>query len=529
MDIKECILSGRASLGIELGSTRIKAVLIGGDFSPAASGSYEWENRFENGIWTYRLEDAVSGVQAAYAALAEEVRGKYGIELERLASIGVSAMMHGYLPLDKNDELLTPFRTWRNTFAEKAAAELTESFGFNIPCRWSIAHLYHAISNGENHCSDIAYLTTLAGYIHYLLTGVKAVGAGEASGMFPIDGEKLCYNEEYLGKFDRIAAEKGFDIPVRSILPDILPAGENAGYLTEKGARLLDPSGKLCAGIPFCPPEGDAGTGMTATNSVAAGTGNVSAGTSVFAMIILGKPLEGYYPEIDIVASPDGKPAAMVHCNSCTNEINAWAQLFKGFLNSMGIERSMGDIYSAIFGEALKGEKDCGGLLLYNFLSGEPAVGLDEGRPLLVRTPDAGLDFANLARVQLYSAVSALKIGMEILKKENVSAEMLMGHGGYFKSSDAGQRILAAALDTPVSVMKTAGEGGPWGMALLAAYLVRKEKGETLDSFLRNKVFAESSPSVIYPDPDDRAGFDSYMEGYRKGLAVERCAVENIR
>ena len=524
MDLRQYLLEGKAVLGMELGSTRIKAVLIGPDHAPIASGDHTWENRLENGVWTYHLEDAWTGVQDAFANLKKDVEQKYGVKLTKLAAIGVSAMMHGYLAFDQANKQLAPFRTWRNTMTAQAAEELTAQFEFNIPQRWSIAHLYQAMLNQEEHVKEIAHLTTLAGYLHWQLTGVKVLGVGEASGMFPIDSEKLDYDAEMLASFDKTAAQMGYTWNLRGILPAVVNAGEEAGALTAEGAKLLDPSGELEAGAVCCPPEGDAGTGMVATNAVAVRTGNVSAGTSVFAMIVLEKPLSRVYPEIDMVTTPTGKPVAMVHCNNCTSDINAWAGMIKGFCDAAGLKVGMNDIYTAIFTSALEGEKDCGGVVNVAMLSGEPVVGLEEGRPMIVRMPDAKLNFANFSRSIVCGAMTALKIGMEILKKENVQIDSLLGHGGYFKTPVVGQKMLAAALNTPVSVMETAGEGGPWGMALLAAYRVNKAEGQTLEAYLNERVFASANAVKEWPDTADVEGFDAYTARFVKVMAAEKAA-----
>ena len=528
MDIKEQIAQGRCCLGIELGSTRIKAVLIGPDHAPVASGDHGWENRLEDGVWTYHMEDVWAGLQDAYAKLRADVKERYGVELTAMAAMGFSAMMHGYVALDQEDRLLVPFRTWRNTITGQAAQLLTERFQFNIPQRWSIAHLYQAILNGEDHVKDICYLTTLAGYVHYKLTGRRVMGVGEASGMFPIDSNTGDFDQAMVDSFDALVAEKGYPWKLRDILPQVLSAGEEAGILTAEGAKLLDPTGSLTPGIPLAPPEGDAGTGMAATNAVAPRTGNVSAGTSVFAMIVLEKALSKVYPEIDMVTTPTGKPVAMVHCNNCTNEINAWAQVFKGFLEALGQTPEMNAVFTAMFRSALEGAADGGGLTLYNYLSGEPITDLEEGRPLLVRTPQAKLDFPNFMRTQLYSALATLKIGMDILAGEQVAVDRLLGHGGFFKTPEAGQRIMAAAAGAPVSVMETAGEGGPWGMALLAAYLVEKEPGQSLEDYLDSRVFAGQKVVTLEPQKQDMEGFEQFMRQYRAGLAVERQAVESL-
>ena len=524
--IRQAIQSGKTCMGLEMGSTRIKAVLITPDHIPVASWDHAWENQYENGVWTYSMEAVWAGLRDAYAKLAANVKEQYEVELRKMAGIGFSGMMHGYLALDKNGELLAPFRTWRNTITGQAAEELTELLQFNIPQRWSISHLYQAVLNKESHVKDIAYLTTLCGYVHYKLTGEKVLGVGEASGMFPIDSEICSFDEKMLDACN----EKLKDYPwkLRDILPRVLKAGDPAGTLTEEGARLLDPSGTLEAGIPLCPPEGDAGTGMVATNAVAARTGNVSAGTSIFAMVVLERPLSKVYPEIDMVTTPSGKPVAMVHCNNCTNEINAWAGIFRGLLEALGQKTYMNQLYTAMFQSALEGEKDGGGLLLYNYLSGEPVTGLSDGRPLLVRTPDARLNFANFMRVQLYSALASLKLGLDILAKEQVAVDCLVGHGGFFKTPVVGQRIMAAAAGAPVTVMETAGEGGPWGMALLAAYGVNRTKDQELEDYLAKNVFSGMAGSTLEPDQTDMDGFAAFLNHYVKGLAVEKAACENV-
>ncbi|MBE5815663.1 MAG: ATPase [Clostridiales bacterium] len=522
------IEAGKAVLGIELGSTRIKAVLIGADHSPIAMGDHGWENRLENGVWTYHLTDVWAGVQDAFAKLAADVKAKYGTELTALAGIGISAMMHGYLPFDKEGNQLAEFRTWRNTMTEQAAAQLTELFGFNIPQRWSIAHLDQAILNGEAHVANIAHLNTLAGYIHWQLTGRKVLGVGEASGMFPISDETGKYDEKMLAAYDQRLAAKGISWKLEDILPTVLNAGEDAGSLTAEGARLLDPTGKLQPGALVCPPEGDAGTGMVATNSVAVRTGNVSAGTSVFAMIVLEKSLSKVYPEIDMVTTPTGKPVAMVHCNNCTSDINAWAGMLHGFAAAAGKPVDMGDVYVTLFNAAMEGEKDCGGVVNYNYFSGEPVTGLEEGRPMLVRMPDAKLSFANFARSLVFGAIVSLKLGMDILAAEKVQIDSLLGHGGFFKTPGVGQSLMAAALGTPVSVMETAGEGGPWGMALLAAYRVNRTESESLEAYLSEKVFGDNKGSKAEPAAADAEGFNAYTKLFVAGLEAEKAAAKHM-
>ena len=508
-------------LGIELGSTRIKAVLIDESFVPVASGDFEWENQLVNGVWTYSMDAVHTGIQTCVANLKADVRARYGVELTSVGAIGVSAMMHGYLPFDADGKQLAEFRTWRNTITGEAAAKLTELFGFNIPQRWSIAHLYQAMLNGEEHVKEIAYLTTLAGYIHWRLTGEKVMGVGEASGMFPIDSAKCDYDEEMLRKFKALT---GADL--RAILPRVLPAGAAAGTLTEAGARFLDPSGTLRSGIPVAPCEGDAGTGMTATNSVRVRTGNVSAGTSDFAMIVTDHPL-GVHREIDMVTTPDGAPVAMVHCNNCTSDINAWVNLFSEFAAMMGVKVGKGELFTGLFRKALEGDPDCGGLMSFNYFSGEGVTDLDEGRPVFARVPDAKFTLANFMRTHLLSALATLKIGMDILTDlEQVRIDKLYGHGGFFKTPEAGQRMLSAAVNTPVSVMETAGEGGPYGMALLGAYMLWKDEGESLPDFLDNKVFAGAKSVTLMAEPADVEGFAAFLARYRRALPLERTATE---
>lgn len=526
--MKDYIESGKAVLGIEFGSTRIKAVLIGEDKSPIASGSHDWENSLVDGIWTYSLEEIWSGLQDCYSKMAADVEEKYGAKITKLASIGFSAMMHGYMAFDKEGNLLVPFRTWRNTITEQASKELTELFGYPIPQRWSIAHLYQAILNGEEHVKDIAFQTTLAGYIHWQLCGEKVLGVGEASGMFPIDIKTKDFNKKMIAQFNEKVTD--FDWKLEDILPKVLVAGENAGTLSAEGAKLLDPSGNLEAGVPMCPPEGDAGTGMAATNSVKVRTGNISAGTSVFGMVVLEHELKEVHPEIDLVTTPDGNLVGMVHCNNCTSDLNAWVNCFKEFLESLGVEVSMPKIYDAFYYEAEKGDPDCGGLLAYNYFSGEHTTGFEEGRPLFVRKPDNKFSFANFAKVNLYTALGALKTGLDImLIDEGVKLDRITGHGGLYKTPRVGQQITANAINAPVSVMKTAGEGGAWGIALLADYMISKEDGETLDEYLENKVFAGNEGSVLDPQPDEVEGFNVFIERYKKGLAIERAAVDNLR
>ena len=511
------------ALGIELGSTRIKAVLIDGNHIPIASGSHEWENRLVNGVWTYTMEDIHTGIRAAYADLKRDVKEKYGVTLTTVGALGVSAMMHGYLPFDQDGNQLAEFRTWRNTITGEAASELTELFGFNIPQRWSIAHLYQAIINGEEHVKDISRLTTLAGYIHYRLTGLHVMGVGEASGMFPIDSAANNYDAAMAEKFDAISKQAW---KLRDILPKVLTAGENAGYLTAGGAKFLDPDGDLQPGVPIAPCEGDAGTGMAATNSVRVRTGNVSAGTSDFAMIVTDRPL-GVHREIDMVTTPAGAPVAMVHCNNCTSDINAWANLLAEYSAAIGVPMKRGQVLDLMFAKALEGDADCGGLLSYNYFSGEGVTDIDEGRPVFARMQNAAFTLPNFMRTHILSALATLKIGLDILtQEEKVEIDRLYGHGGFFKAPVTGQRMLSAAVGAPVSTMETAGEGGPYGMALLAAYMLRKEDGESLADYLDNKVFANARSSTLMAEPGDIAGFSVFLNRYKKALPMERAATE---
>lgn len=524
------IKSGKAILGVEFGSTRIKAVLVDDTNAPIASGSHDWENRLENGIWTYSEEDIMTGLQSCYASLAADVKDRYGVEITSLAAMGFSGMMHGYIALDENDKMLVPFRTWRNTVTDEASRILTKELGFHIPQRWSAAHLYQAILNGEEHVGRIRYLTTLAGYIHYRLTGKKVMGIGEASGMFPIDTAARDYNADMIGRFNTLAADKGVNLDIESILPKVLVAGEDAGTLTTEGAALLDVSGKLCAGIRLCPPEGDAGTGMTATNSVSCGTGNVSAGTSVFAMVVLEKELEKVHDELDIVTTPDGSNVAMVHCNNCTSDLNAWVGLFGEFAAAAGLDMPTDRLFGILYNKALEGTKDCGGMMAYNYFSGEHITGFEEGRPLFARTPNSRMNLADFMRTHLYSALGALKVGLDILiKDEKVVISRVTGHGGLFKTPVVGQKILAAAMNAPVTVLETAGEGGAWGMAVLASYMIHKDAEEELGAFLQRAVFAGMKETTIAPDTGDVAGFDSFIQRYRAALPAERAVIDSIR
>lgn len=527
MTAKQTIESGKAILGIEFGSTRIKAVLIDEENKPIAQGSHEWENQLVDGLWTYSIEAIWYGLQDCYADLRANVRKDYDTEIEILAGIGISAMMHGYMAFDANKEILVPFRTWRNTNTGKAAAALSELFVYNIPLRWSISHLYQAILDNEEHVANIKFLTTLAGYIHWQLTGQKVLGIGDASGMIPVDPETKDYSAEMVQKFDKLIETKGFPWKLLDILPKAITAGENAGFLTEEGAKRLDISGHLKPGIPLCPPEGDAGTGMVATNAVRQRTGNVSAGTSSFSMIVLEKDLSKPYEMIDMVTTPDGSLVAMVHCNNCTSDLNAWINLFKEYQQLLGIPVDMNEVYGKLYNNALNGDTDCGGLISYNYISGEPVTGLEEGRPLFVRSASDKFTLANFMRAHLYASVGVLKIGNDILfKEEKVKVDRITGHGGLFKTKGVGQRILAAAINSPISVMETAGEGGAWGIALLAAYMVRNEQKLPLDEYLDKVVFAGDAGVEIAPTPEDVEGFNKYIENYKACLGIERAAVD---
>ncbi len=528
--VKQTIEAGKAIAGIELGSTRIKTVLIDEDHVPIASGSYDWENKLDGHIWTYSLEDIWKGLQGSYQDMVRDVKEKYGAEVKKLAAIGFSAMMHGYMAFDSQDQLLVPFRTWRNTITGQAADELTKLFQYNIPQRWSIAHLYQAILNGEEHVKDVAYFTTLSGYIHWQLTGQRVLGIGDASGMFPINIQDKDFDSGMIEKFDELVKDKGYPWKLRQIMPRVLTAGEDAGTLTEEGAKRLDPSGTLEGGIPVCPPEGDAGTGMAATNSVAVRTGNVSAGTSVFAMIVLEKELSKVHTEIDMVTTPSGSLVAMAHANNCTSDLNAWVSIFREFSEAMGMKVDMNQLFGTLYNKALEGDPDCGGLLSYGYYSGENIIPVDEGRPVFVRTPESRFNLANFMRTHLYAALGALKIGMDILvKEEKIQIDKILGHGGLFKTPGVGQRIMAAAMQAPVSVMETAGEGGAWGIALLAAYEVLREENETLESYLDNKVFAGNEGVRMEPDAGDVAGFETFIERFKNGLSIEQEAIRKMR
>lgn len=523
----DAIVKGNTTLGIELGSTRIKAVLIGEDHAVLASGGHGWENQYENGIWTYSMQDVWDGLRDCYHDLAKNVKENYGVMLTTVGSIGFSGMMHGYLPFDDQDNLLVPFRTWRNTMTEQAAQELTNLFEFNIPMRWSIAFLWQAILNGEAHVDNISYLTTLAGYVHWKLTGEKVVGVGEASGMFPIDSTTGEFDTLMAALFDKLLAEKQMPWRFEHIIPSVLPAGALGGQLTEEGARILAPSGNLRAGIPVCPPEGDADTGMVATGSIDVRTGNVSAGTSSFAMIVMESEMESYHTEIDVITTPSGKPVAMVHTNTCTSDIDAWVRLLRETVEAFGASVDTTKLYDTLYNKALVGDIDCGGMLAYNYYSGEPVSKTEGGRPMFVREPDSRFTLANFMRTHLFSALATLRIGMDILfDKEQVKVDVIAGHGGFFKTEVVGQRLMAAVMETPVAVIETAGEGGAWGMAILAAYMMRKEKDETLEAYLQNRIFTNVKKIVLEANDADIQSFRDFLARYKKGLPIERAAVD---
>lgn len=527
LDAKSTIETGKAILGIELGSTRIKAVLIDQENKPIAQGSHTWENQLVNGLWTYSIEAIWSGLQDCYADLRSNVKKLYDVEIETLSAIGVSAMMHGYMPFNEKEEILVPFRTWRNTNTGQAAAALSELFVYNIPLRWSISHLYQAILDNEAHVKEISFLTTLAGYVHWQITGEKVLGIGDASGMLPIDPTTNNYSAEMVDKFNNLITSKEYSWKLQDILPKVLSAGENAGVLTLEGSKKLDASGHLKPGIPVCPPEGDAGTGMVATNAVKQRTGNVSAGTSSFSMIVLEKELSKPYEMIDMVTTPDGSLVAMVHCNNCTSDLNAWVNLFKEYQELLGIPVDMDEIYSKLYNIALTGDADCGGLLSYNYISGEPVTGLADGRPLFVRSANDKFNLANFMRAHLYASVGVLKIGNDILfNEEKIKVDRITGHGGLFKTKGVGQRVLAAAINSPISVMETAGEGGAWGIALLGSYLVNNKKGQSLADFLDESVFVSDAGVEVSPTPEEVTGFNTYINSYKAGLPIEEAAVK---
>ncbi|SFM14209.1 xylulokinase [Salibacterium qingdaonense] len=529
VDHKQAIVNGETSLGIEFGSTRIKAVLTDDHFETIASGSYEWENRLENGFWTYNQVDMITGLQEAYSDMKQKVESTYGITIRTIGSIGISAMMHGYMPFDHTGELLVPFRTWRNTTTSQAADELTDLFQHNIPERWSIAHLYQAVLNDEQHVPRIDHITTLSGYIHWLLTGERVIGTGDASGMFPLDETTLDYKQSMVDQFHERIASKEYPWNLKDILPEIMNAGREAGTLTGAGVKILDQSQNLQPGIPFCPPEGDAGTGMVATNSVRKRIGNVSVGTSVFAMIVLEQDLSSIHPEIDLVTTPNGSPVAMVHANNCSSDLNAWLGLFREFGEAMGQDVDSDKLFSVMLTKALEADPDGGGLLSYGYFSGENITGLESGRPLFARSPESTFNLANFMRTHLFSAFGALKIGMDLLtKEEQVTIDNMFAHGGLFKTPVVGQKIVAAAINAPVSVMETAGEGGAWGIAILASYMKNKDQNESLEDFLDEKVFKGIDKQEIYPDHRDVEGFETFIERYKEGLIIEQTAVDHL-
>ena len=529
MSGRESIITGKTALGIEFGSTRIKAVLIDYEGSVLATGTYDWENSFVDGIWTYELDEVERGLQGCYASLKQAVKDSYDVTPVTYGAIGISAMMHGYIALDQEDRQIARFQTWRNTNTTKAADALTEAFQFNIPLRWSVAHLYQRMLDREDHVKNIASVFTLAAYIHYKLTGQKVIGVGDAAGMFPIDSDQMDYNQAMVERFDAMAAEAGYPVRLRDVFPSVLVAGEAAGSLTKEGAALIDPSGELQSGIPLCPPEGDAGTGMTATNSVGPRTGNLSAGTSTFAMVVLEKQLSKIYREIDMVTTPSGFPVAMSHANNGTSDLNAWVGLFKEFCDLMGVEADMGTLFGKLYTHSLEGDADCGGLLAYGYYSGENITFINEGRPLFVRTADSAFSLANFMRVNLYTSLGAVKLGMDILlKDEHVKLDRIMGHGGLFKTPGVAQRYLAAAVNAPVSVMSTASEGGAWGIALLAAYLAEgKEKGK-LEEWLEKDIFVHLAGETIDPDPAEVEGYEVFTRRYVAGLEAEKAAIRAV-
>lgn len=525
----EKIRAGKTSLGIEFGSTRIKAVLIDDTYATVAAGDYGWASHLEDGLWSYSQEEIWTGLQTAYAALAEDVENAYGEKLTRVGRIGFSAMMHGYLAFGKDGELLVPFRTWQNTNTSEAHEKLSELFQYNIPERWSIAHLYQAVLNNEEHIGKVDFFTTLAGYVHWKLTGKKVLGVGDASGMFPIDPTTHTYETEFIEKFNAIPEVAAQPWKLADLLPEPLVAGTPAGTLTEEGAKLLDPTGTLQPGITFAPPEGDAGTGMVATNSVRVRTGNVSAGTSIFAMVVLERKLERLHPEVDLVTTPAGDLAGMSHANNFTSDLNAWVGLFGQFAAAIGTPVDAGTLYGTLFRAAIADDVDsnCGGLINYPFRSGEFLAGLPEGRPLFARGPEARMSLGNFMRAQLFSAFSPVKIGMDVMTKdEGVAVDSLVGHGGIFTTPKVAQKILAAAFDTPIKVMSTAAEGGAWGMAVLADYLWHAD--QPLDEFLDARVFADAASTTENPDENDVAGFEEFFDRFRKGLPIEHVAIESI-
>lgn len=526
-NMKEAIVQGQTYLGIEFGSTRIKATLIDNHFETISSGSYDWENKLIDGYWTYNLDKTIVGLQKVYSEIKQYVEDMYGLTLNKIGAMGCSAMMQGYIALDNSGKLLVPFRTWRNTVTAQASSILTETFNYKLPQRWTIAHLYEAILNDEAHIADIAYITTLSGYIHWQLTGEKILGIGDASGMFPINENQ--FNETMLTQFSELISDKGYTWKIKDILPKVLLAGEHAGTLTKQGALLIDPTGDLQTGIPFCPPEGDAGTGMVATNSVKKNTGNISVGTSIFAMIVLKKDLSKVYPEIDIVTTPDGSPVAMVLANNCSSDLNAWVNLLREFYEAMGQKPDMNEMFNILFNKVLEADADGGGLLSYGYYSGENITGFEKGRPIFIRSPKSTFNLANFMRTHLFTAFAALRLGLNILtKKELVQINGIMAHGGLFKTPLVGQKICAAALDIPVTVMSTASEGGSWGIAILASYMLNKQPNEDLSHYLSNKVFSNSKGQKIYPDGEDVNGFNIFLERYKNGLTIEQAAIDHL-
>lgn len=527
MSAKELIENGQTALGIELGSTRIKGVLVDYAGNVLAVGFHDWENSFINNIWTYSLDEIHAGLRDCYASVRKEVEAKYGITPKTFGAIGISAMMHGYMALDKDGNQIAPFQTWRNTNTQQAADELTELFQFNIPLRWSVAHLYQRILDGEEHVKNLDAVYTLAAYIHMKLTGERVIGVGDAAGMFPIDSKTNDYNQKMVDQFDELISKYHFNWKLRDLFPKVLVAGQNAGYLTEEGAKFLDETGTLEPGIPFCPPEGDAGTGMVATNAVAPRTGNVSAGTSTFAMLVLEKPLSKLYREIDMVTTPTGFPCAMSHANNGTSDLNAWVNIFKEYSELMGYKVDTGELFSKLYTNTLKGDPDCGGLLAYGYYSGENVTFINEGRLAFLRTPNSKFNLANFMKVNLYTSLGAVKIGLDILMKdEGVKVDRITGHGGLFKTKGVAQRYLAAAVNTPVTVMDTASEGGAWGIAVLAAYLADKKEGEKLEDYLDNRIFSGLSGTTLEATPEEVEGFETFIKRYKKGLDIEKAAIK---
>lgn len=523
---KQAIEKGDTTLGIEFGSTRIKAVLLDREHNTLAVGTYDWENQLVDGIWSYSLEEINKGMQNCYLSLKKSLQEKYQIKLYRIGAIGISAMQHGYMAFDENNQLLVPFRTWRNTITGRASEELTKLFGYSIPQRWSIAHLYQAMLNKEEHVKEINVLTTLAVYVHWQLTGKRVAGLNEASGMFPVDSKTLKYDLTMGEIFNKLACDLGYSCDIQKLLPEIIPAGEVAGKLTEVGAVLLDPEGDLLPGIPFCSPEGDGATGMISTNSIRPGTGNLSAGTSAFAMLVLKKNLSKVHSEIDQVVTPEGYQVGMVHCNNCTSDLNAWVKIFREFSQLLGAEIDNAELYKILYQSALTGDVNCGGLMAYNHLSGEHILGITEGRPMLIRTPESQFTLSNFMRVNLYSAIAAVKIGMDILiKEEHVQIDEIIGHGGFFKTKGVTQKIVSDFLQVPVTVLETAGEGGAWGMAVLASYMKYRKEQESLSDYLQNSVFIKQEGCTVYPDKSSDVEIQRFIERYKKGIALEEMAI----